>query len=84
MNTMTMTIDELFDNLDYQYGEKRQEYELEKTRIDNIDMTKSTVGKVDLVNLNSLREDCIKMEGALEAINLVKEKVLGLSDNGES
>ena len=69
MNTMTMTIDELFDNLDYQYGEKRQEYELEKTRIDNIDMTKSTVGKVDLVNLNSLREDCIKMEGALEAIN---------------
>jgi len=59
MNTMTMTIDELFDNLDYQYGEKRQEYELEKTRIDNIDMTKSTVGKVDLVNLNSLREDCI-------------------------
>jgi len=81
---MTMTIDELFDNLDYQYGEKRQEYELEKTRIDNIDMTKSTVGKVDLVNLNSLREDCIKMEGALEAINLVKEKVLGLSDNGES
>lgn len=81
---MTMTIDELFANLDYQYGEKRQEYELEKTRIDNIDMTKSTVGKVDLVNLNSLREDCIKMEGALEAINLVKEKVMGLSDNEES
>lgn len=77
---MTMTIDELFANLDFQYGEKRQEYEVEKQRIDNVDMTKTTVGKIDLCELNALREQCIKMEGALEAINLVKKEVMGIGE----
>jgi hypothetical protein len=76
--TELMTIDQLWDNFSIQYADKRQEYELEKTRIENVDMTSSKLGRIDLADLNKLREDCVKLEGALEAIILVRTNVLGM------
>lgn len=74
---MIMTIDELQENFLAQYQNARQDYELEKHRIDNFDTTTQTMGRLDLTNLNSLRESCIKFEGALEAFDLVKQHVFG-------
>jgi hypothetical protein len=81
--TELMTIDQLWDNFSIQYAEKRQEYELEKTRIENVDMTSSKLGRIDLADLNKLREDCVKLEGALEAIILVRKNVLGMETSSD-
>lgn len=75
-----MTIDELYADIHYQYDEKRQEYEVEKARIENVTPDSAPIGKLDLSELNKLREDCIKMEGAIEAILLVKKHVIEESD----
>lgn len=75
-----MTIDELYSDIHHQYDEKRQEYEVERTRIENVSPDSTPIGKLDLSELNKLREDCIKMEGALESILLVKKYVIEASD----
>lgn len=74
----SMTIDQLWENFSFQYAEKRQEYELEKKRLDDIDMSSGKMGRLDLVELNKLREDCVKLEGCLEALILVRHHVLGI------
>jgi len=77
---MAMSIEDLYADLHYQYDEKRQEYEVEKYRIENVSIDSKPIGRLDLSELNKLREDCIKMEGGLEAIQLVKKHVLGIED----
>lgn len=74
----TMSIDDLWNNFSHQYAEKRQEYELEKSKIEDFDMTTSRMGKIDLERLNDLRTDCVKLEGCLESIILVRKYVFGL------
>lgn len=80
----TMTIKELWTNMSYQYAEKRQEYELEKNKIENVDMSTAKIGKIDLIDLNKLKEDCVKLEGSLETILLVRNHVSGMYFDEES
>jgi len=79
----SMSIDELWNNFSFQYAEKRQEYELEKQKLDNIDMTNAKMGRMSLVELNRMKEDCVKLEGCLEALILVRHHVLGLEPPNE-
>lgn len=48
-----------------------------KEREDELEKNSALLTRVDLTELNEVRNKCLKLEGACEALDLVRTKVIG-------
>lgn len=74
------SIDELWDNLALQHAVKMEEYLVLKSQVDTVhnNPTSQTSGYVfDLRDLQGKRDDLVKIEGALDALNIIYTQIEG-------
>jgi hypothetical protein len=67
-----MTIDELIENFQAQHAEKMEEFTKVESELQDPVLNPYGVTKIDFGKREDLRVDIIKLEGAIEALQLFK------------
>ena len=75
----SITVDDLFVNLANQHAETYEKYVAAKAQSDRFVAKPQQQGNstFDLREVQSLRDQCVKLEGALDGLNLYFTEVLG-------
>lgn len=74
------SIDELWDNLALQHAVKMEQYLVLKGQLDNtIDnpLNQPTGSTFDVREIQTLRDELVKIEGALDALNIIYTQIEG-------
>lgn len=74
------SIDELWDNLALQHAVKMEQYLVSKSQVDQVhnNPTAAPSGATfDLRDLQSQRDELVKIEGALDALNIIYVQIEG-------
>jgi len=74
------SIDELWDNLALQHAVKMEKYVVLKGQLDNtIDnpLNQPTGSTFDVREIQTLRDELVKIEGALDALNIIYTQIEG-------
>ena len=70
------SLDDLWRNLVYQHREKFTKYSEMQESLSSMNFDR-TETRIDFTELNTLRDEIVKLEGGLETINLFRQYVLG-------
>jgi hypothetical protein len=68
-----MTIDELIVDFQYQHGQKMEEFEKMNEELSNPVLNPYGVTKIDFSQRENLRTEIIKLEGAIEGLELYNQ-----------
>lgn len=70
------TLEDLWRNLIYQHREKYTKYSEMQESLSSMNFDR-TETRIDFTELNTLRDEIVKLEGGLETLNLFRQYVLG-------
>ena len=70
------SLDDLWRNLVYQHREKFTKYSEMQQSLSSMNFDR-TETRIDFTELNTLRDEIVKLEGGLETLNLFRQYVLG-------
>lgn len=70
------SLDDLWRNLVYQHREKFTKYSEMQESLSSMNFDR-TETRIDFTELNTLRDEIVKLEGGLETLNLFRQYVLG-------
>ncbi len=79
MSESTISVDDLFVNLANQHAETYEKYLAAKAQTEKFNAKPQQQGNAtfDLREVQSLRDQCVKLEGALDGLNLYFTECLG-------
>ncbi|UNH61162.1 hypothetical protein SSZBM1_45 [Synechococcus phage S-SZBM1] len=70
------SLDDLWRNLVYQHREKYSKYASMQESLSSMNFDRPET-RIDFTEMNTLRDEIVKLEGGLETINLFRQYVLG-------